>query len=185
RVLWQDTFNTDDSGLTDDSGDWGAAGYSAAGQYAVSLNPYGGPLYDYYPAESLPASFVLQAATSFSGAANNGYGLIFQVTDSEQFYSFQISGDGFFGLDRIDDAETVTTLIDWTPSDLILTAEEAINTLTVAGDGGAYRLYINGRQVARFSDDRYQGGSFGLIADNYDEQAPVSFTFDQLTMGTP
>ncbi|MGB2773426.1 MAG: hypothetical protein WBF31_13995, partial [Anaerolineae bacterium] len=59
------------------------------------------------------------------------------------------------------------------------------NTLTVAGDGGAYRLYINGRQVASFNDDRYQGGSFGLIADNYDEQAPVSFTFDQLTMGAP
>ncbi|WP_423225372.1 clostripain-related cysteine peptidase [Candidatus Amarolinea aalborgensis] len=185
RVLWQDTFNADDSGLTEDSGDWGAAGYSAAGQYAVSLNPYGGPLYDYYADESLPARFVLQAATSFSGAENNGYGLIFQVTDSEQFYSFQISGDGFFGVDRIDDAETVTTLIDWTPSDLIMTAEKAINTLTVAGDGGAYRLYINGRQVASFNDDRYQGGSFGLIADNYDEEAPAGFTFDELTLGAP
>ncbi len=185
RVLWQDTFNADDSGLTDDSGDWGAAGYSAAGHYAVSLNPYGGPLYDYYADESLPARFVLQAAASFSGAVNNGYGLIFQVTDSEQFYSFQISGDGYFGVDRIDDAETVTTLIDWTPSDLILTAEKAVNTLTVAGDGGAYRLYINGRQVASFNDDRYQGGAFGLIADNYDEQAPASFTFDELTMGAP
>ena len=39
RVLWQDTFNADDSGLTDDSGDWGAAGYSAAGHYAVGFNP--------------------------------------------------------------------------------------------------------------------------------------------------
>ena len=52
----------------------------------------------------------------------------------------------------------------------------------VGGDSN-YKLYINGEQVGEFDDATYRGGSLGIIADNFDEEKPVSFYFDEMKLG--
>lgn len=182
-VAFTDAYTDPTSGLEEDEGDWGHTGYTA-GRFVVDLAPYGGPLYDYYADEVLPDKFAIEARAGYTGAADNGYGLIFRVTDEEDFYTFRISGDGFYTVERTQ-GEDLITLIDWTASDLILTGEGAANLLTVAGDSDRYTLYINGRQADAFTDDAFRQGAFGVITDNFDEGAPASFFFDDYKMGQP
>jgi hypothetical protein len=195
--LFSDDFSDPTSGLFQDEAeqDWGRGYYAAGGQYAFELKPYAGPIYDYYAEVTLPDQFLLQATASYDGAANNAYGLVFQVLPAEtedgpdQFYTFRISGDGFYTVEKV--AAEMATLIDWTATSAIKQEAQAQNVLTVEGNGPSYNLYINGQLVDSFTDTpaeagqvSYSGGSVGFIVDNYDETAPASFTFDDLKVGT-
>jgi hypothetical protein len=129
---------------------------------------------------------MLQVTGSYSVAVNNGYGLIFQVAvgeEADDFYSFRVSGDGFYTVEKAVAGE-LTPLIDWTESSQINLEEGAENVLTVVGEGDSYAVYINGQQVDSFTDGTLSGGTFGLMVDNYDTEAPAAFTFDDLILGT-
>lgn len=188
-AIFSDDFTQADSGLINEPQEqpWGKAYYSEAGQYLFALQANPGTTYDYYANQSLEDDFLIQATASYTGAVDNGYGLLFRVQAGEQadeFYTFRISGDGFYTVEKTDNGE-LKPVIDWTASGLINQAEGEANILTVEGKGDAYNLYINGQQVNTFTDATYKGGTFGFVVDNYDSQNPASFTFDDLTVGTP
>ncbi len=183
--IWgYDDYSDPTSGLEQLEDDWGASYYADFEEYVVELNPYAGPIYDYYLDWVLPEIFMIEVTAGYEGAANNGYGLIFQLVDDGQFYVFRISGDGYYAVE-VADGDELVTLIDWTPSDLIDQNEFAANVLTVEGWGDTYYLYINNQMVTSFSDASYAGGTFGIIVDNFDEDWPAIFYFDDFTMGTP
>jgi hypothetical protein len=184
QVLGFDDFSDPNSGLEQTREVWGTSTYADSEQYVVELNPYAGPVYDYYLDRRLPEAFMLEVTAGYAGAADNGYGLIFQFIGDGQFYVFRISGDGFYAVERADGDE-LATLIEWTPSELINQAELSGNVLTLEGHGDTYLLFINGHMVNRFSDPTYYGGTFGIIVDNFDEQSPAHFFFDDLTIGSP
>jgi hypothetical protein len=191
EVLFSDDFSDPTSGLVQNEAeqDWGRGFYDPAGQYVFELKPNPGAIYDFYLEQSLPEPFVLQVTASYAGAANNGYGLIFQLqpaqteTETDQFYTFRISGDGFYSVEQV--GQETKPLIDWTYTEQIDQAENATNVLTVEGTADGYNLYINHHLVDSFSGELPGGGGFGLIVDNYDTEAPVTFTFDDLTLGPP
>ena len=127
---------------------------------------------------------MIEVTAGYEGAADNGYGLIFQFVGDGQFYVFRISGDGFYTIERADGDE-LSTLVDWTPSELIDQTELSGNLLTVEGWGDTYFVYINSQMVDSFVDATYSEGTFGIIADNFDEEWPAYFYFDDYTIGTP
>lgn len=181
-----DDFTDPSSGLVDaqEAQDWGRGYYDPnIEQYVVELTPYAGPIYDYYEGRALDDNFMLQITSAYEGAINNSYGLVFRLSENG-YYAFSISGDGFYTVERSDGVET-TTVIDWTASALINQDELAANVLTVVGQGETYNLYINGQQVDTFTDATHSGGTFGIISNNFDEEAPVTFYYDDLTVGTP
>ncbi|MCB0164930.1 MAG: hypothetical protein KDI79_11930, partial [Anaerolineae bacterium] len=189
EILFSDDFSDTASGLyhLDEEEEWGISYYTTDDQYLFGLNPYAGPIYDYYYEAALPDEFLLQATAGYEGAANNAYGLLFQLQAGEEFdefYLFRISGDGYFIAEKSIGGELIP-LVEWTASSLIDQTENAANVLTVEGRGDTYYLYINGLQVAAFSDADLSGGSFGFVVDNYDEESPVGVTFDDLVVGTP
>jgi hypothetical protein len=190
---FSDDFSDDASGLLvyDTPQEWGKAGYEK-GQYLFNLNRSSDYfIYDYYVDETLPESFILQATASYTGTMDNGYGLIFQVTESEatttteetvdQFYTFRISGDGFYTVEKV--GENVDNLIDWTASSLINQDESAENLLTVVATGDMYDLYINGQQVDSFTDPDFTEGTFGIIAENFDSKERSRIFFDDVIVG--
>jgi clostripain len=186
--FFADDFSDPASGLLSDetAQEWGRGYYDvASGHYVFELQPAPGAIYDYYPDQTLPADFLLQATASYTGAVDNAYGLIFRVQAGEErddFYAFRISGDGFYTVEKTEGAELVP-LIDWTVSSLIDQAEGGANVLTVEGEGQSYRLYINGQQVDTFSDATFSGGTLGLLVDNFDEASPANFRFDEVRLG--
>lgn len=188
-TTFSDDFSKADSGLINEPEEqaWGKAYYSEAGQYLFALQANPGTTYDYYANQSLEDDFLIQATASYTGPVDNGYGLIFRVQAGEKaddFYTFRISGDGFYTVEKTENGE-LKPVIDWTTSGLIKQTEGEANILTVEGKGDTYNLYINGQQVNTFTDAAYKGGTFGFVVDNYDEEKPANFTFDDLTVGTP
>lgn len=183
ETVFVDPFDgTADFSLQPDSGDWGTAEYNPDGQFVVGLNAFAGPLYDFYQDVTLPDSFMLQLDAGYEGTNNNAYGVIFRVQDVDQFYAFNVSGDGYFIVERFE-GENTTTLIDWTASSAIVQDELTANSLAVVASEGNYKLYINGEQVGEFDDTTYSGGSLGIITDNFDEENPVNFYFDEMVVG--
>ena len=183
KTTFRDTFSDPNSGLETLREDWGQAAY-VTGQYVFELKPYEGPEYDYYLEQTLGDTFILQAAASYTGAEDNGYGVIFRVTDDEDFYIFRISGDGFFTAERTD-GEEIVTLVDWTESAQIKTQPGAVNRITVVGRGDAYTFYINDGQVSSFVDAKYRDGTFGVIVDDFDEKIGTTVRFDEYLVGVP
>ncbi len=133
-TLLVDPFDgTADFSIQPDSGDWGTAEYNTDGQFMVGLNAFAGPLYDFYQDVTLPDSFMLQLDAGYEGTNNNAYGVIFRVQDVDQFYAFNVSGDGYFIVERFE-GENSTTLIDWTASSAIVQDELTANSLAVVAE---------------------------------------------------
>lgn len=187
ETLYEDDYSDPASGLYDDqeAQAWGQGFYDAESeQYVYAMNPASGAIYDYYYELALPDAFLLQATAQTAGAVDTGYGLIFGVQDDDHFYTFRVSGDGYFMVEKAD-GENLETLVDWSVAGPLVLAEDVPNTLAVAGADGVYGLYVNGVQVGDFADDSYAGGSAGYIVENFDDTAPTAFVFDDLIVGVP
>lgn len=121
-------------------------------------------------------------AERLGGPLDNSFGLIFHFQDDRNFYSFEISSDGFYGLSKIEGGQWVD-LIPWTPSALIDTRSDR-NQLAVTVDGTSFRFFINGTLVDRFTDTSFNQGQVGVIASSY-SQAGVQVSFDNLLLRAP
>jgi len=88
------------------------------------------------------ANFRLEVdATQESGPNNNGYGVLFRFRDRDNYYRFDISGEGYFLLSKFYRGEW-STLVPWTPSSA-LRLGYATNQLRVEAIGDEIRLYGN------------------------------------------
>lgn len=186
ETLFVDDYGDPASGLYDDAEaqEWGQGYYDAESeQYVYAMNAQSGPIYDYYADGVLPDPFLLQVTAQTAGAVDTAFGLIFQVLDDDHFYTFRVSGDGYYLVEKAN-GDTLETLVDWTPADPFDTEEEALNTLAVAGSGGEYALYVNGVQVGAFADEEYSKGAAGYMVENFDETG-AAFVFDDFVVGVP
>jgi len=89
------------------------------------------------------------AARLVDGAPQDGYGVygvVFRQRDRDNYYSFLLSGDGFYRVTRtIDRDEQI--LSNWNASPLINTGLGAPNDLRVIGAGDRFQFFINGQRV--------------------------------------
>lgn len=187
EIFFDDDYGDPESGLYDDvePQEWGQGFYDAETEaYVYAMESASGTIYDFYADYFLPEPFMIEVSSWSVGAIDTGYGLLFQMQDDSHFYAFRVSGDGYFFVEKAD-GESLETLLDWTPADSFDTEEEALNTLAVVGAEGVYALYVNGAQVGEFADGSYSEGGFGYIVENYDEEVPAAFVFDDLRVGVP
>jgi hypothetical protein len=101
---------------------------------------------------------------ALGGPTNNGYGVFFRMTDASNYYSFQISSDGFYRLvRRINDREF--EISTWIRSDLIMTEFGALNRLRVRAVGSDFQFWINDQSAFLCipndpnADSTYAGGA--------------------------
>ncbi|MCA9921771.1 MAG: hypothetical protein KC419_25985 [Anaerolineales bacterium] len=107
-------------------------------------------------------------ATQLEGPDDNGYGMIFRVDDeNDNFYTFQISGDGYVWIGRYRDggSEEAEPIVDewWFESDAVNTGANVINRLKVQAEGANLLFYINDQEVGRVTDDAFPKGDIGLM----------------------
>lgn len=116
------------------------------------------------------------------GSTDNSYGLLFRFQDRENFYRFDISGDGYYLLSKFVGGEW-TTLIDWTQSEHI-NQNDAANTLKVAVFGHKISLWVNDNFLASMEDESLTHGNFGFFASTFGE--PYIWTsYDNLRLWVP
>jgi hypothetical protein len=116
------------------------------------------------------------------GNVENSYGLLFRFQDRENFYRFDISGDGFYLLSKFVGGEWVT-LVDWTESEFI-NRGNAGNILKVSAFGPNVSIWVNGQLLATVTDNSLTHGNYGFFAGTFSE--PFTWvSYDNLKMWTP
>lgn len=107
-------------------------------------------------------------ATQIDGPLDNGYGMLFRVNDeTDDFYLFEISGDGYVWIGRYrnggDDEITAIVGGAWMESTAVSTGLNATNTLRVEAESANLIFYVNGQEVGRVTDDTFSKGDIGLM----------------------
>jgi hypothetical protein len=106
-------------------------------------------------------------ATQVAGPDNNAYGLLFRVDDeNDDFYAFQISGDGFVWIGRYRDggaAEAEPIVNDWWFESPVINQSNATNKLSVQAEGQNLIFFVNDQEVGRVTDDAFSSGDIGLM----------------------
>lgn len=125
-------------------------------------------------------------ATQVDGPLDNGYGMIFRVDDeNDNFYSFQISGDGFVWIGRYHQGglgEAVPIIGDWwLESNAVETGLGQTNRLKVIAEGQNMIFFVNDVEVGRVSDPTFSRGDIGLMVRTLG-LGGVNVQFDNFTV---
>ncbi len=109
-------------------------------------------------------------ATQVEGPLNNGYGLLFRVDDQrDDFYVFEISGDGFVWIGRYKNGgeeETQPIIGDWWfESGAINQGLGQMNKLKVEAEGANLIFSVNDQEVGRVTDSTFSRGDVGLMVE--------------------
>ena len=122
-------------------------------------------------------------ATRLAGPVQNLFGLICRSIDSDNFYFFAISSDGYFGLGKVKNAQAGLlgqAMMAYSPAIL----QGNPNHLRFDCIGDTLKGIVNGQLVATSRDADYSSGEVGLVAGALD--APdVDVAFDNFVVYKP
>ncbi len=105
-------------------------------------------------------------ATQVDGPDNNAFGMLFRVDDqNDNFYAFQISGDGFVWIGRYRNGIAEEPIVNdwWFESTAVKPGTGQTNKLSVQAEGQNLIFYVNDIEVGRVSDDAFPSGDIGLM----------------------
>ena len=97
--------------------------------------------------------------------------------DDDNFYSFEISSDGFYTFSKLVNNE-LYEIIPWQRSEAIRSGTEG-NVLRVEVVGSNFTFYVNDELVDAAIDPEFGQGDIGFIAGTY-EDAGTQIAFDNL-----
>ena len=103
--------------------------------------------------------------TKVSGVENYGYGLLWGLKDVSHYYLFSLSGNGYYRYVTFD-GENVTTILDWTQSDVIRQGDGATNVITVKKVGEHLEFWVNEQLLADAEFEPFFGNQVGYIVYN-------------------
>jgi serine/threonine protein kinase len=113
------------------------------------------------------------------------YGIVFRLhPETRAFYVLEINSQGEYRFVRAQGNNPYLwlTLIDWTPSNAILSKYGNINTILVVTTGSRVTVYINKQLVMPgFSDATYQSGFIGFLVGG-DSQGGTEAVFSNIAV---
>jgi hypothetical protein len=176
KLVFEDDFsNATKSGLEDNlqATDY-SRGFHAPGVYHLKDLQANKTDWEFYPNKSF-GQFSFQADVwDNSDDVSTGTipaGLAFRATDDTHFYAVLIDPrKGQYAIKKWNGRTTSSDLVAWTDSPAIKRRAE-VNQLRVDGEGSKFTVYINGEELAAFSDSAYAKGGLGFIASNVDAPA--------------
>jgi hypothetical protein len=119
------------------------------------------------------------------GGPEATYGLLFRMAGPEQFYRFELTGDGHYVVERRDEGGAWQRLVaGWQESPEIMRGLGAMNRLRVTADGAAMAFYANDQLLEEVQDSSYRGGKVALDAGTFGQQRTI-VAFDNLTIRVP
>jgi hypothetical protein len=132
------------------------------------------------------SNFVLEVeATQLAGSLESSFGVLFRMQSPEQFYRFDITGNGHYTIERHNADGSWTRFVDdWPLSPALKQGYNVSNLLRVYADGPTIAVYANGELLHEFSEVGYQEGSIALGGGTFG-QAGLSVSFDNLVIQRP
>jgi hypothetical protein len=181
KLLYREDFR-DPGGGWDAWSDDSTAGKYVDGEYrlAVYREDYMAWSYPVQGQEFKDVAIEVDAR-QVEGSLDSTYGLIVRhQVDEEHYYWFQISGDGYYSVEKKWEGEWIL-LQEWAASDAINQGLDANNRIRVICYGDRFTFYVNETHLTDLTDDTLRTGVAGLAAGAYAEP-PVVVLFDNLSV---
>ncbi|WP_299025285.1 hypothetical protein [uncultured Thermanaerothrix sp.] len=183
KILFQDDFSDPNSGWDRRQDDDGVTDYTGDGAYRIRVDT---PNLEVWanPGQNFTDVRIEVDATKVAGPDDNDFGLLCRYVDTQNFYFFLISSDGYFGIGKKVNGEAqVLGAKNLEPHTAI---RQGTTTNHIQADcvGNALSLYVNGTLLRTVKDDTFQEGDVGLTAGTYDE-AGVEILFDNFVVYAP
>jgi hypothetical protein len=166
NVLFQDDFSDSSSGWDSVRDADGMTDYEG-GAYRIQVLK---PDYDFWanPGLSFTDTHIEVDASKQGGPDDNDFGVICRYLDTNNFYFFVISSDGYYGIGKVLDGEHILIDMDnMTPSDHIKLGSVS-NAIRADCIGSTLTLYVNGQLVDSKEDSTFTSGDVGLMAGTFD-----------------
>lgn len=132
------------------------------------------------------SDFVLEVdAQLLSGPEESSYGVLFRQDEDGRFYRFQITGTGFYVLERRSgDGSWARLTDDWPQSSAIYQGTNIINRLRVEAIGPSIAIYANGELLHQANDEALTAGMIALDAGTFG-LGGVQVGFDNVVVREP
>jgi hypothetical protein len=186
KVLFEENdFSSVDSCFDVNSGS-GVRRFAEDGQYHIVVqdkNFYGWSICD-----NDLRNFVLEVdATVIEGPENNNYAygvILREDTAGNGFYSFLLSGDGYYAFSGIYPPNDYYPLLSWSAIREINQGKKT-NHLKVVAIGDQFELYVNDKTVGLVREGTTKSGPFGFIVETFEDPGEVQVAFDNLQITEP
>lgn len=185
-ILFFDDFNGEqDCGWAAYNRGGGVAAIENASMQLTVSQP--GQLWWTNPSRNFDDVIIRAEARQVSGSNDNAYGIICRYQNTENFYVFLISGDGYYAIGKYQSgAENVTYLTEngqFQPSEEINTGV-ASNELVVSCIGNELSMEVNGAPLITVTDPTFVTGDLGLAASTLQAETGV-IEFDNVQVSAP
>ena len=183
-VLFQDGFVAGQTGHWYTERDEQGQSYVQEGRLIIALAE---PNMAQYTALQQPLfdDFALEVdVVQIDGNPNSSYGLLFRLQNPDGFYRFDITGTGLFVVEKRVGGQWQRFTTGWQESAAIATGLGRTNRLMVTAVGTTLTFFINGQQVAQFTDGSHASGKIALDASTF-AQGGLVVAFDNVVVRRP
>ena len=182
EAAFYDDFSDDDSGWDQIQSSAGSTGYHAD-MFRISVTAPNTDLFS-NPGLSFKDIVVEVNARREEGPDDNSFGVICRYRDPQNFYSGQISSDGYAGIFRMKEGKYQLLGMDkMVPAPAVL-GGATLNAIRLECIGHALILSVNGSPVDYREDDSFESGDVGLIAGTFGVPG-VTISFDDFIVNAP
>lgn len=108
-------------------------------------------------------------AKKVTGSDETSYGLVCRYQDKQNFYGFSVSTDGYAGIYRVEDGKTSLLSGENYLYTELIEMHDGVNMIVAICQNESLRLEINGVEVLRATDDRFQIGEVGFFLETAQE----------------
>ena len=173
--ILQDDFSDKKSGWEQLQIDEGTAGYVGEA-YQITINEPNTDIFTAFP-RSFVNSEIIVKAIRIKGSDNNNFGVICRFGDEENFYTGQISSDGYAGIFKIHNGEYELLGHEYMIPVPAIMRGSGENEIKFECVDKTLTLSVNGVHADSQQDDTFKTGDIGLIAGTVDGDVDV-FQFD-------
>ncbi len=183
EILFQDDFSDPDSGWDRRQDSDGVTDYTGDGAYRIRVDT---PNLEVWanPGRNFKDVRIEVDATKVAGPDDNDFGVLCRYVDTQNFYFFLISSDGYFGIGKKVNDETQVIGAENLESHTAIRQGTTTNHIRADCVGNTLSLYANGTLLRTVSDDTFQEGDVGLMAGTYAEPG-VEIFFDNFVVYKP
>lgn len=182
NVLFKDDFSSSNSGWDQVRADDGITDYEN-GVYRINVlvpdtDVWANPGLDFTDTQ------VEVDATKVGGPDDNDFGIICRYQDTDNYYYFIISSDGYYGIGKVVDGEYNLIGMDSMPPSEAINQGADTNHLRADCIGNTLTLYVNGEELDSKEDNEFTSGDVGLLAGTYTESG-TDIHFDDFYVYKP
>ena len=185
NVIFEDDFSDSSSGWDTISDESGVSSYTD-GHYLISVNETLMYLYEDLEDPSDLADIQIDVDLLKTSDVVHDAGVMCRIQDSDNFYYFVISSDGFYAIGAFKDGEDTLLGSEDMLEDTkgIIKTGVADNHMRADCIGNTLTLYVNGTELYSVEDSDFSSGSIGLIAGSY-EDVPITVIYDNFVLTRP